>query len=523
MIFNRFFRRRPRHNQPLKEDAGPVAPVSKEILMSMESNEMRVAILENGALEEFYIERADNERMLGNIYKGRVKSLVPGIGASFIDLGTRRDGFLYVADALKSPLDEDTISSEEADDKHVRDTDVKIQDILKIGQEIVVQVVKEPIRTKGPRLTTKFTIPARYLVLMPGDNKIGISRRIDDRKERDRLRQMFSEIELPQDAGFIVRTAAEGKSKKEFVRDIRYLVNQWNTVKGSIHKKRAPNMIHRELDLVERTIRDFLTEDTGRIVVDHPDLFHKVRRFLHIYLSDVHFNLDFYRGKTPLFEKYNIEKEIEKAYQKNVYLKCGGYIVIEQTEGLVSIDVNTGKYAGRNNLEETAFRTNCEAAQEISRQMRLRDMGGIIIVDFIDMEKEDHRRNVIRTFRDSVRRDRARTNILSLSELGLVEMTRQRVRPSLESAYYDSCPYCEGKGVIKSANTVSIGVIKQIRKTLMNVTDKTLQVTAHPSVADRLLHHDARAIREVEKRTRNKIVITADGSLHIEDSNLNLL
>src|SRR3989338_7645161 len=221
MIFNRFFRRRPRHNQPVKEDAGPVAPVSKEILMSMESNEMRVAILENGALEEFYIERADNERMLGNIYKGRVKSLVPGIGASFIDLGTRRDGFLYVADALKSPLDEDTISSEEADDKHVRDTDVKIQDILKIGQEIVVQVVKEPIRTKGPRLTTKFTIPARYLVLMPGDNKIGISRRIDDRKERDRLRQMFSEIELPQDAGFIVRTAAEGKSKKEFVRDIR--------------------------------------------------------------------------------------------------------------------------------------------------------------------------------------------------------------------------------------------------------------------------------------------------------------
>ncbi len=522
MIFNRLFKPSGPHPKP-EEGVPSSTPASKEILMSQEANEMRVAILENGALEEFYVERTDNERMLGNIYKGRVKSLVPGIGASFIDLGTRRDGFLYVADALKSPLDEETASFEEADDKQVRNTDVKIQDILKIGQEIVVQVVKEPIRTKGPRLTTKFTIPARYLVLMPGDNKIGISRRIDDRKERDRLRQMFSEIELPQDAGFIVRTAAEGKSKKEFVRDIRYLVNQWKQIKGSIHKKRAPNLIHRELDLIERTIRDFLTEDTGRIVVDHVDLFHKVRRFLRIYLSDVHFNLEFYRGKTPLFEKYNIEKEIEKAYQKNVYLKCGGYIVIEQTEGLVSIDVNTGKYAGRNNLEETAFRTNCEAAQEIARQMRLRDMGGIIIVDFIDMEREEHRRNVIRTFRESVRRDRARTNILSLSELGLVEMTRQRVRPSLESAYYDSCSYCEGKGVVKSATTVSIGVIKEIRKTLLNASDKTLQVTAHPSVAERLLHHDARTIREIERRTRNKIVITADGSLHIEDSNLNLI
>ncbi len=521
MIFNHLFKH-PESNPKRELHESSVQTLPKEVLMSQEANEMRVAILEHGNLEEFYIERFDTERMLGNIYKGKVKSIVPGIGACFVDLGAKRDGFLYVADALKSPLDDEADPEDERGRRESRDTEAKIEDILKTGQEIVIQVVKEPIRTKGPRLTTKFTIPARYLVLMPGDNKIGISRRIEDKKERDRLRQMFSEIELPQDAGFIVRTAAEGKNKREFVRDIRYLVNQWKYIKNDIHKRRAPSLIHRELDLVERTIRDFLTEDTQRIVVDHRDLFHKVRRFLRIYLSDVKFHLDFYRGHTPLFEKYNIEKEIEKAFQKKVFLKCGGYIVIEQTEGLVSIDVNTGKYAGRENLEETAYRTNSEAAEEVARQMRLRDMGGIVIVDFIDMEKEDHRRNVTRILREAVRRDRARTNILSLSELGLVEMTRQRVRPSLESAIYDSCPYCEGKGVVKSVTTVSIDSIKLIRKMLLPVQDKTLHVSVHPSVAERLIHRDSKTLREIEKQTRNKVVILADPSLHIEDNTVKL-
>lgn len=522
MIFRHMFKKAaPEAAVPEQQSSAPRKPLAKELLVSQEGNERRVAILENGLLEEVYIERADTERMLGNIYKGRVKTIVPGIGACFVDLGTKRDGFLYVTDALKSPLDDETVSLDDVEEKEGREGEVRIEDILKVRQEIVVQVVKEPIRTKGPRLTTKFTIPARYLVLMPGDKKIGISRRIEDRRERERLRQMFSELELPEDAGFIVRTAAEGKNKKEFVRDIRYLINQWKNIKANISRSKATALIHTELDLVERAVRDFLTEDTERIVVDSGDLYHKIKRFLRIYLSDVRFHLELYHGRIPLFEKFNIEKEVEKAFQKKVYLKCGGHIVIEQTEGLVSIDVNTGKYAGRSNLEETAHRTNLEAAEEIARQMRLRDVGGIIIIDFIDMEKEEHRRSVTRTFREAVRQDRARTNILSLSELGLVEMTRQRVRPSLESAIYDTCPYCEGKGVVRSATTVSIDVIKQIRKTLGNMRDKTLQVSVHPAVAERLLHHEAKTVSDIERKSKNKILILADASLHVEDSTLN--
>jgi ribonuclease G len=521
MLFQQFFKKKPSHPEPHHEAEPKTCDLPKEILMSWETHEMRVAVLEKSVLEEFYIERSETERMLGNIYKGKVKSLVPGIGAAFIEMGTRRDGFLYVADALKSPLEEESLAMEEIAN-HAGGEEVGISDILKVGQEIVVQVVKEPIRTKGPRLTTKFTIPARYLVFMPGDRKIGISRRIEDRRERDRLRRILSEIDIPEDAGCIVRTAAEGVSKKEFERDIRYLVNQWRNIKSVIRKKRAPCLIHRELDLSERTIRDFLTSEVRRVVVDHPDLFHKVKRFLRIYIPDVEFRIELYKERTPLFEKFNIEKDIEKAFHKKVLLDCGGHIVIEQTEGLVSIDVNTGKYAGKSNLEETAYRTNVDAAQEIARQMRLRDMGGIVIIDFIDMEKEEHRRDVLRTFREAVKGDRARTHILQLSELGLVEMTRQRVRPSLESAIYDTCPYCEGKGVVKSTSTLAIQTIKKIRKTLASSHGKTLQVTVHPSVAERLLHQNARAVRAVEKECRNKVTIVADANLHVEDSNMEL-
>ncbi|HNV86084.1 MAG TPA: Rne/Rng family ribonuclease [Candidatus Omnitrophota bacterium] len=505
---------------PKTEEA---AQPKKEILISLEANEIRVAVLEDGVLGEFYIERADGERLHGNIYKGKVSSLLPGIGAAFIDLGTKRDGFLYVADALRSPLDEDEIAGDDSEEKSVAPGDMKIEEFLKVGQEIVVQVVKEPIGGKGPRLTTKFTIPARYLVLMPGEGKVGISRRIEERRERDRIRQIFGAMELPKDAGFIVRTASEGKSKEEFDRDIRYLMRQWDQIKHEIRRKRGPALIHRELDLVERTIRDLLTKDTAKIVVDHKSLEEKVRRFLRLYLGDNRFPVEFYQGRIPLFERYHIDEEIEKAFQRKVLLRCGGSIVIEQTEGLVSIDVNTGKYAGRRNLEETAFKTNCEAAREIARQVRLRDMGGIIIVDFIDMEYEGHCREVIRIFRDALRHDRARTNVLKLSELGLVEMTRQRVRPSLESAVYDTCPYCEGRGLVKSVRTMSVEMIKKVRRALLSVRGKTLQVSVHPGVAERLIRTDFRAIQDIERQSKNRVVIVADPGLHVEDSTFDFI
>lgn len=525
MIFHKWRRHR-KHQEGAQPQPAAQVHLKKEILMSLEANEIRVAVLENGIVEEFYIERADAERLHGNIYKGKVSSLLPGIGAAFIDLGTKRDGFLYVMDALRSPFDDEDAGGEDGGERHGHHHhggDVKIEDILKVGQEIVVQVVKEPIGGKGPRLTTKFTIPARYLVMMPGEGRVGISRRIEERRERERLKQIFSEIEIPKDAGFIVRTASEGKSKEEFVRDVRYLARQWDQVKSVIHRKRAPCLIHRELDLVERTIRDLLTNETAKIVVDHKALEDKVKRFLRIYIGDSRFPVEYYDARVPLFEKYHVDEEIEKAFQRKVALKCGGSIVIEQTEGLVSIDVNTGKYAGRRNLEETVFKTNIEASREIARQIRLRDMGGIIIVDFIDMERDDHRREVIRIFKEALRNDRARTNVLKLSELGLVEMTRQRIRASLESAVYDTCPYCEGRGLVKSVRTMSVEIIKKVRKTLLSSRGKTLQVSVHPTVAERLIRSDAKVLHDIEKETRSRVMVTADPNLHLEESNFEIM
>jgi len=496
--------------------------MKKEILMSLEVNERRVAILEDGKLEEFFIERADAFKMFGNIYKGKVKSIVPGIGASFIDLGTKKDGFLYVADAIESPFGlESAFEEVEFEGKRERGHTPQIDEVLKIGQEVFVQVVKEPIRDKGPRLTTHVALPARYLVLIPGESKVGVSRRIEDHRERDKIREIFAQVELPKDSGFIVRTAGEGKSKKEFVRDVKYLTKTWARIKSEIHRKKAPSLIHHELDLVERIIRDYFTEDIDRIVVDHQDLYHQVRRFMRLYLPGVPVKIEWHKdARVSLFEKFNIEKEIEKTFHKKVYLRSGGHIVIEQTEGLVAIDVNTGKFTGHRDLEETVYRTNLEAAQEIARQVRLRDMGGIVIIDFIDMMKADHRRHLWRLFKDVVRKDRAKTNILQMSELGLVEMTRQRIRPSLESAVYDNCPYCEGKGTIKSVITMAIQTIKEMRKALNHSKDKVLNVYVHPQVAERLLHEEQKSIRDLEQASKSRIIVLADPSLHREDVNI---
>lgn len=497
--------------------------MKRDILISQDANEVQVAILEDGRLEEFYIERADQNKLFGNIYKGKVKTVIPGMGASFVDLATKKDGFLYVTDALKSPLDLEAEFDDQPKPKQEEkrsDRFKRIEDVLKIGQEVIVQIVKEPIGNKGPRLTTHFSIPARYLVMMPGESKVGVSRRIEDRAERERIRSIFKEIEIPKGVGFIVRTAGEGKGAKEFTRDIRYLIRLWKKIHGSISHKKAPSIIHQELDLVERIIRDHLVEEDDRLVIDNKEVHHKVERFLQLYLPGQTVNLTQYQERIPLFEKYNIEKEIERTFAKNVYLKSGGYIVIEQTEGLVAIDVNTGKFTGTKNLEETVFKTNMEAALEVARQLRLRDVGGIVIIDFIDMEYAEHRRNLYRTFKDAVRRDRAKTNILKMSELGLVEMTRQRIRASLESAVYNTCTYCEGKGMVKSPTTMAIQTVREIRKSLGHSQGRTINAYVHPAVSERLLHQEKKVIEQLERANRSRIFVYPDASLHIEDVNI---
>ncbi len=495
--------------------------MKQEILITLDANEKRVAILAEGRLEEFYIERSGEPRLFGNIYKGRVKSVVPGIGAAFVDLGTKKDGFLYVMDALKSPLDLETEYGDSGSNNNESENrSRRIEDVLKVGQEVIVQVVKEPIRNKGARLTTHFSIPARYLVMMPGADKIGVSRRIEDRLERERIRKILSENPRPKGTGFIVRTAAEGKGVKEFQRDIRYLTNVWERISKEMHHMKAPSLIHREADLVERVIRDYLTEEGTTLIMDDPELFHRARRFCQVYLPGQKLDIRLYKERTPLFEKFNIEKEIERTFQKNVMLKSGGHIVIEQTEGLVAIDVNTGKFTGRRNLEETVYQTNLEAAWEVARQLRLRDAGGIVIIDFIDLERADHRRNLFRTFKEAVKKDRAKTNIVQMSELGLVEMTRQRVRPSLESAVYDSCPYCEGKGMVKSATTMAIQSVKEVRKAIGTSQSKILNVYVHPRVAERLQHQEKKAVQGIERTSRSRINIFSEPSLHMEDVNI---
>lgn len=496
--------------------------MKREILITHELNEKQVAILENGRLEEFYIERPDSSRIFGNIYKGIVKTVIPGMGAAFVDLGTNKDGFLYVADALRSPFDLDAEYDEAANSHEQRRKDrfKTINEVLKVGQQVIVQVVKEPIGNKGPRLTTHFSIPARYLVMMPGQGKIGVSRRIDDRKEREKIRQVLDTLEIPKGVGFIVRTAGEGKSEKEFTRDIKYLIHTWKRIQSSIDHKKAPSLIHQELNLVERVIRDHLTDDTDSIVVDHRDTFRKVKRFLGLYLPGQKIQVDLYQGPPSLFEKHKVEKEIEATFKKNVPLKSGGHLVIDQTEGLVAIDVNTGKFTGKRNLEETVHKTNLEAAWEVARQLRLRDIGGIIIIDFIDMEKPENRRNLFRTFKEAVKNDRAKTNILQVSELGLIEMTRQRIRPSLESSVYNTCPYCEGKGIVKSVATMAIQVVRELRKSIGSSKGRVLNAYVHPRVAERLLQQEKMSLQQLERLHRSRICIFAEPTLHHEDVNI---
>lgn len=534
--------------------------MDRHILISQDANERQVAILEDGHLEEFYIERGDSKKLFGNIYEGVVKTVIPGIDAAFVDIGTGKDGFLYVGDALRSPLDldaefDDDDESEKGSSagesksegkpgdkpeerkdfgrggrhhqrhhsRHQPRRRPRIEEVLKVGQKVIVQVVKEPLGNKGPRLTTQFSIPARYLVMMPGDEKIGISRRVESRTERERIRGIFRSLEIPKGVGFIVRTNAEGKSEKDFTRDIRYLTRLWKKIHGMISQKKAPVLIHQELGLVERVIRDYVNEDTTKITVDHPEVYKKMKRFLEIYMPGQDLKIDFAKEQGSLFERHNIEKEIERTFQKVVYLKSGGHIVIEQTESLVAIDVNTGKFTGTKGLEETVFRNNMDAALEVARQMRLRDIGGIIIIDFIDMEQASHRRALLQAFKEAVSKDRAKTHILQISELGLVEMTRQRMRPSLESAVYDTCPYCEGKGMIKSNATMAIQVIRDLRRAMRGTRDRIVNVYVHPDVSERLLQQEKKALRLLEKSTGSRISVYSEPSAHREDVNITFI
>lgn len=505
----------------------------QEILINVEPQEKRVAIIEDRNLEEFYVERQGLKRLPGNIYKGKVEAVIPAIGAAFVNIGLKKNGFLYVQDLIQPDyermaehVDKPYTYEGQNSDVNGRKAQVDIKQILKAGQEILVQITKEPLSTKGARLSTHISLPGRYLVLLPGDKHLGISRRIQDNKERERLRKLLKSLTVPPRMGLIVRTVGFAGTKREFLQDLRYLINLWRRIKGAAQRKGAPALVYEDYDLALRVIRDKFSSRTNRLLVDTKDEYKRIMHFLGVFSPNLRPRVQFYRQPEALFVKRGVEDEISRIYERKVSLKSGGYIMIEPTEGLVAIDVNSARFTDRKDPEETAYLVNLEAAREIARQLRLRDIGGIIVIDFIDMKSAKHRKQVFAALSEALRRDYAKTDITSISELGLIEMTRQRTRKSLESVTYQSCPYCQGKGLVRSAATMAILALREINKRLQKVASprpwvqlrgkKTLFVFTHPNVATWLVNENRQSIVKLENRFRVKILIKQDPKLHME-------
>ncbi|MFH1394946.1 MAG: Rne/Rng family ribonuclease [Candidatus Omnitrophota bacterium] len=496
-------------------------PSGKTILVNISPAEKRAAILSNGELVDFFMERASTEHYAGSVYKGRVSSVLPGIEAVFVDIGLEKNGFLHVSDVIDktSVLKEMLLDDEPAFKTVVKKKHPKIKSILKSGEEIIVQVVKEAIGSKGPRLTTYISIPGRYLVLTPYDKGIGISRRIMDKNERKRIRGIFDKMGFLDKVGCIVRTVAEGKSEDELKSELKYLLNLWEKVKKRAEKQSAPSNVYEEYGIVLRMIRDIFTNDVAQLIVDSSDEYIRIIKFLKAFMPALKKKVKLYNGQVPLFEKYKLDKKIDEIFERKVALKSGGYLIIEQTEGVVVIDVNTGSFVGKESLEETAFKTNTEAAGEIPKQLILRDIGGIIIIDFIDMETKDHRDKIFHFLQQKLQSDKARINVRAISQFGVVEMTRQRRRKSLEGTSRVDCPYCGGKGKIKSVETIAIETARKIERTLSNSQKKRkhIKVSSHPDINDALISDQARILSGIQRKYRCKIELEEDAGLHIED------
>ena len=473
----------------------------KEILINIEPQEKRVAIVNNGHLDEFYIERPQDKTIVGNIYKGKIEAVLTNLGAAFVDIGLVKKGFLYLSEI------ESAFESLETPKLNLKE--------IKKGQDILVQVVKESFGTKGPRISCHIGLPGRYLVLMPQDNQIGVSRRIEDDEERRRLRGILSELNLPKDMGFIVRTAACNRSKQELLRDAKFLLKLWNRLEKITRRKTAPCLIYEEYDLTLRAIRDSFTDDVSKLIIDSKAEYYRIRRFMKTFLSYLTNKIELYKGD-DLFEGKDIEKQINKIFVNKIYLKSKAYIVIEPTEGLVVIDVNSGGFRSKTGHEEAAFKVNCEVAQEIARQIRLRDLGGIIVIDFIDMEKESHRREVLNILKKALSNDRAKYDILGISQFGLVEMTRERIHRTVQTLSYEACPYCQGRGKVKSPVTMSIYALRELRRYLKGKSLKQVNITLNPVVIDKILKEKDN-LSFIERKFKTKLNFISDPALHTEE------
>ncbi|SDI42486.1 ribonuclease G [Pseudomonas panipatensis] len=460
--------------------------MSEEILINITPMESRVAVVENGVLQEVHVERTLRRGIVGNIYKGKVVRVLPGMQAAFVDIGLERAAFIHAAE----------ISTREGSAVE------SISALVHEGQSLVVQVTKDPIGTKGARLTTHLSIPSRYLVYMPRTSHVGISLKIEDELERERLKQVVAKCVaaegIVEQGGFILRTAAEGAGEDEILADIRYLRRLWDQIAAQMQTVGAPTMIYEDLSLALRTLRDLVNPRIEKIRVDSRENFQKITQFVEELMPEIADRLEHYPGERPIFDLYGVEDEVQKALERKVLLKSGGYLIIDPTEAMTTIDVNTGAFVGHRNLEETIFKTNLEAATAIARQLRLRNLGGIIIIDFIDMEDEDHRRQVLRTLEKQLERDHAKTNIIGITELGLVQMTRKRTRESLVQVLCEPCPSCQGRGMLKTAETICYEIFREILREARAYQADSYVVLANQKVVDRLLDEESGNVADLE-------------------------
>lgn len=502
-----------------------------ELIINVTREESRVALLESGQVVELYIERKKDTSLVGNVYKGRVLKILPGMQSSFIDIGLEKAAFLYVSDIMPNVEDyyAPFIESGSEEDLELKDASspteapksLPIEELLREGEEIFVQVAKDPMGTKGARVTSYVTLPGRYLVLMPNVDHVGISRRIENEETRAQLKDIANEIR-PKGYGLIMRTASEDASAEEIRRDLEFLLHVWESTQAKKDKVSAPALIYSDLDLVFRSIRDFMSHDVERLVIDSHDEYERLCDFVSSYFPKLLHRIELYDGREPIFDAFAIELDVSRALERKVWLKSGGYIIIDQTEAMTVIDVNTGKFVGKESLEDTILKTNLEAVKETAYQIRLRNLGGIIIMDFIDMEKPENREKVFNALVEAMKKDRAKSTIYNISELGIIQMTRKRVRESLGRVLCEHCPYCEGKGFVKSAPTVCYEIFRKLRKMSLP-TGKTAMITANSAVAELLSDEERYGLEQIEKTFGIKLIVKEDFRLHQEHYEISVL
>jgi len=501
--------RRPRWEPP----PGPLPPVKKDIIINAGEEETRIAILEDDKLVEMWYKRPEEIKLAGNIYKGTITSVFPGMQAAFVEIGEARTAFLHVSDIGRADEDED--ESEEVEDTESKGELIRkeyrenIQDVIKKDQVVLAQVIKEPLGTKGARLTTKVSIPGRLVVLVPDESRVRVSKRITSWPEKRRLREVLQPL-LPEGCGLIARTEAEGCEASDFKNDIKDLVKKWKQIKKDADKKSAPYCLHRELDITGSMLRDIFTDEVVRLAVDDKTLYKEVVSFCKNVAPELKDRVEYYKGEVPIFDLFGIEAEIEKMLERKVWFKRGCFLVIDQTEAMVTIDVNTGRYVGKTSQEDTILRANLEAAQEVARQVRLRDIGGLIVIDFIDMMHHSNRRRVYEEFQMAFARDRAKNSIATISEFGLIEMTRQRIRPAILLKLSDPCPTCEGTGRVLSAETVAAKIERWFIRARLASDVRKFRLIVHPNIAEHLTQNKEERLKRIRKMIKRDIYLESD-------------